>query len=384
MIIPVIGILIILIFIFKYINLLRYDLKYYFLYLWTTINKYNFVYVTDLNLAKKVLESSIKGQFIEQKIAKKAWYPILSIESEDHENYYKLKENLLLLFKEQPSLGILKNIIIEKCLEYNNNYEIIDSKITSIIVADVFVTYLFNENLTCDGIQHLFNAQDTQRVADHYHDQATSGLSSAQVLLKPGELELLYNGSIEWRKEIAIKGKGDINIKNNVIELIKNLLKNSKYTLSKTYSDIFSYSVICQPYIISPMINVTDILYYYDNNLYEFTKNDLIINCNNIKKIISDHHPFPVLERYDEITNTQYYIPMEIIKDFPFGFGPRKCPGQNIALLFIETFLKHINKDKFKPKLNHLYSGRSNDNKDDIYSIIYQIKIIFNLLINKN
>ena len=75
---------------------------------------------------------------------------------------------------------------------------------------------------------------------------------------------------------------------------------------------------------------------------------------------------------------------MDIIKDLPFGFGPRKCPGQNIALLFIETFLKYINKDKFNPKLNHLYSGRSNDNKDDIYSIIYQIKIIFNLLAWKN
>jgi hypothetical protein len=344
----VIEILIILILIFKYINLLRYDLKYYFLYLWTIVNKYNFVYVTDLNLAKKVLHSSIKGQFIEQKIAKNAWYPLLSIESEDHDNYYKLKENLLLLFKEQPSLDILKNIIIEKCLEYNNNYEIIDSKITSIIVADVFVTYLFNEKLSCD------------------------------------ELELLYNGSIEWRKEIAIKGKGDINIKNNVIELIKNLLKNSKYTLSKTYSDIFSYSVIGQAYIISPMINMSDILYYYENNLYDFNVNDLISNYNNIKKTISDNHPFPVLERYDETTNTQYYIPMEIIKDLPFGFDSRKCPGQNIALLFIETFLKNINKDKFKPKLNHLYSGRSNDSKDDIYSIIYQIKIIFNLLAWKN
>jgi hypothetical protein len=189
-------------------------------------------------VAKKVLQSEVKGDFIEHKIAKKAWYPLLSIESEDHENYNKLKENLLLLFKEQPSLYILKNIIIDKCLEYNNNYEIIDSKITSIIVADIFVTYLFNKTLTLD------------------------------------ELELLYNGSIEWRKEIAIKGLGNLNIKNNVIELIKNLLKDSLYTLSKTYSDIFSYSVICQPYIISPMINMSDILYYYENILYDFTKND--------------------------------------------------------------------------------------------------------------
>ena len=348
MLISFIGTFIIIIFILKYINLLRYDLKYYFLYLWTIKNGYNFNYVTDINLAKKVLQYSIKGEFIEQKIAKKAWYPLLSIESEDHDNYNKLKENLLLLFKEQPSFEILKNIIIDKCLEYNNNYEIIDSKITSIIVADIFVTYLFNHTLTCD------------------------------------ELELLYNGSIEWRKEIAIKGKGNINIKNNVIELIKNLLKESSYTLSKSYSDIFSYSIIGQPYIISPMINMSDILYYYDNNLYDFNGNDLITNCNNIKKTISDHHPFPVLERYDEITNTQYYIPMDIIKDLPFGFDLRKCPAQNIALLFIETFLKYINKDKFKPKLNHLYSGRSNDNKDDIYSIIYQIKIIFNLLAWKN
>jgi len=348
MIIPIVLILIILIFIFKYINLLRYDLKYYFLYLWTIKNRYNFGYVTNIIITKKVLQSSVKGNFIEQKIAKKAWYPLLSIESEDHGNYNKLKENLLLLLKEQPSFEILKNIIINKCLEYNNNYEIIDSKITSIIVADVFVTFLFNKTLTLD------------------------------------ELELLYNGSIEWRKEIAIKGQGDINIKNNVIELIKNLLKNSPYTISKTYSDIFSYSVIGQPYIISPMINMADILYYYENNLYDFNVNDLITNCNNIKKTISEYHPFPILERYDEKTNTQYYIPMEIIKDLPFGFGPRKCPGQNIALLFIETFLKCINKEKFKPKLNHLYSGRSNDNKDDIYSIIYQIKILFNLLVWKN
>jgi hypothetical protein len=133
------------------------------------------------------------------------------------------------------------------------------------------------------------------------------------------------------------------------------------------------------------MINMSDILYYYDDIICDFNAPSILItNCNNIKKTISEHHPFPILERYDETTNTQYYIPMEIIKDLPFGFGPRKCPGQNIALLFIETFLKHINKEKFKPKLNHLYSGRSNDNKDDIYSIIYQIKIIFNLLAWKN
>jgi len=345
MIIFYFKILIIILFIFKYFNLLRYDFKYYFLYLWTIINKYNFSYITDINVAKKVLSSNIKGNFIEQKIAKKAWYPLLSIESEDHQNYYKLKQNLLLLFKEQPPLYIFKNIIISKCLEYNNKYEIIDSKIISIFVADVFVTFLFNKTL-------MYN-----------------------------QLELLYYGSIEWRKEIAIKGKGNIDIKNNVINLIKNLLKESSYTLSKTYDDIFSYSIIGQPYIISPMINMADILYFYQDNLDEF--NNLIINSKNIKKTISDNHPFVILERYHVNTNTQYYIPLEIVKNLPFGFGPRKCPGQDIAILFLDTFLKYINKDKFKPKLNHLYSGRSNDNNDSIISIIYQIKTIFNLLIKK-
>ena len=107
------------------------------------------------------------------------------------------------------------------------------------------------------------------------------------------------------------------------------------------------------------MINMADILYYYENNLYDFNVNDLITNCNNIKKTISEYHPFPILERYDEKTNTQYYIPMEIIKDLPFGFGPRKCAGQNIALLFIETFLKYINKDAYISNYYDIFSSSS-------------------------
>ena len=62
---------------------------------------------------------------------------------------------------------------------------IIDSKIISIMVCDIMINWLFDKDISWN------------------------------------DLLIFYDASIEWRKEIAIKGKGDMNIKLNAIKIIQ-------------------------------------------------------------------------------------------------------------------------------------------------------------------
>ena len=58
------------------------------------------------------------------------------------------------------------------------------------------------------------------------------------------------------------------------------------------------YSALMQPFIISPMINVSDIAVSVQNNLpvYEHMNKDINLF---IDHCIQISHPFPMLERYD-------------------------------------------------------------------------------------
>ncbi len=368
----------IIIFVFAFIKLLTklvYYIRYYDFkecFFWLLSKKYgvkNIIYFKELNknninLINKVLMLKTKGNFIECQIATPAWKPIISLESVDNEVWNQVKKNFLnftSIINVDNKINLISNYIENYTSQYISSNHIIDSKLISKITVQSFCKFLF----------------DTE--------------------IEPNDLEILFEASVEWRKEIAIKGKANMDIKLLAIQIILKYIKNN----NKIYS-IFNenwekpeyYSVILQPFIISPMINISDIMVSVQLLLSKslISSNELITN-DLINKIIFSYHPFPVLERFDPSTNTQYFIPLDqlanwknyldIYKNLVFGAGPRRCSGQLYGHVVLKKFI-HLyfqNQTKFNPLQNHKYSGRTNDNfdfKESLYMGKILLKILFN------
>ena len=200
-------------------------------------------------------------------------------------------------------------------------------------------------------------------------------------------LEHVYESSLEYRKEIAFKGKGCQTRKQMVVDIVVKLLNKSKryYNIFPDWTQPECFSVVLQPFIISPMINVSDIAVSIEKYASNYNKKDI---NSFIDYCILMEHPFPMLERYDASTNTQIFINLSELKDarFNYGYGPRACLGRLYAIEFLKEFFQpilNLNYENFKPKVNHLYSGRDNvrsNLKESFYQVKYFLKKRFSLL----
>lgn len=309
---------------------LRYSLRYYILYLLTLKQNVGFIWVSSKVDAQKYLHSTNKGNFIETKISRNAWKPILSLESENGETWMILKDRLLDLMKQLPSKSVLATIVRKTT---NISGSEITSREIGLLTIRIFLQYIFGES--------------------DYHDECCSDL---------------YDASLEFRKEIALKGKGDPTKKQKAVDIIRKYLSVSIYNLP---DDIYSISVVLQPFIISPAINVSDIAIGWD------LKQSVDAN-------IVRHHPFPILEREICVDGKQYqvFIPTDELHILPFGYGSRQCSGKAIATTFLETFFTTlIERNIFKPRENHVYSGRDNDNRDNLEAVLFQIRTLIGLFL---
>jgi len=91
-----------------------YDLKKIFFWILAKIQGIKrIIYINKINMneIKEILQSSIKGKFIEYYIATPAWYPIISLESSDHEEWKNVKNNFLIFIQNFKILG-KKNLSI--------------------------------------------------------------------------------------------------------------------------------------------------------------------------------------------------------------------------------------------------------------------------------
>jgi hypothetical protein len=175
-----------------------------------------------------------------------------------------------------------------------------------------------------------------------------------------------------------------------------NLINRSPYhhLFGDAWSTPECYSIIMQPFILSPMINVTDIA------VTAYRHPDMSIH-----ELIHYYHPFPIMERYVEKdivaldstdpsvlinANTQVFIPLETIGKLvkytrnlwtPFGIGPRKCQGSQYALALLTELILHCKDNpNFMPEKNHKYSGRNNDQlsfSESMYQLVLFTKILF-------
>lgn len=340
---------------------LRHQLAYLPLYLITKAQKKNFKLAQTVSEIKHVLKLSNKGSVIEEKLATPAWRPVISIESINGPLWLKLKSNYLKFVQNLPNKA---HLTVLSSTEINNliiNKIIIDSRQISISIVKIFLQWIFI---------------DDKNVLEKCNDQSV--------------LEDFYQSSLEFRKEIALKGKADWHKKIKPISLLIEFLKMSKYSdLFDDWSQPEHFSVVMQPFLISPMINFSDIAISIKNLINNL---DLVRDKNFYEYCLFIQHPFPILERFDPNTNTQYFVDFRSlssydfneVKSFLFGLGDRACQGRPLAKEILEIFFnKEIllnNLNIFKPEKNHFYSGRSNDTLS-FHEGVYQLKLLIKILI---
>ena len=222
---------------------------------------------------------------------------------------------------------------------------------------------------------------------------------------------------------------GDVGVKQAFCKRLTQIIKQSRYAEGFTEEQnlidpILWISVFAQPFILSPQINVSDIMVSVfeflraDPTLHEVARKKALANDETylnalIMESIRLKHPFPILERElssDMIINgknipagTQVIMMMDQFVQSPifdpqtwldgdkntyeglaFGSGKRICLGKTLAKALMVEMLKsiliHLPDISIQPGLGHLYSGRDNDNKGSLKESVYQIKLFIKAL----
>jgi hypothetical protein len=372
---------------------LRYEFSLLPLLLITKIQRRNFKILNNMSEIKKVLKLSDKGHVIEELFATPAWHPILSVESTNGNTWETLRKNLLAFIEHIPSKEKLGSIAQEEATNLIKKGVIIDSKQISKSTLKIFLKWLFSKNeKTNKNMTEEISSTDTCQNSN----QLNKDLNPADEydfinrFLTDEFLDKMYHSSLEYRKEIAIKGKGCVEKKQYAVDSIVNILKQSKFSHLYDWEKPECYSFIMQPFIISPMINISDIAVSLQNFYSKYNKNEFKNFNTYLDFCLFTEHPFPILERYEAETNTQYFIDLKSLKDhvslndgsvLNFGMGIRGCLGRVYAREFINSFFENLLEEEklFFPKLGHLYSGRDNDN-GSLSESVYQIKVLFNVL----
>jgi hypothetical protein len=340
--------------------------------------------------ARALASSETKGSFIESIFAIPAWRPLYSIESEDGPQWKELAASCGKVLRglrwKEPISGLVDNSVKNLAVEITNDpVRCVDSEaISRLVLRSLFET--------------LFDTP-----------------------IHPDDETLFFQASIEWRKEIAIKGQGNTQIKRASARRLLEIVRSSKYQdgLLECHDPMIWLSVFGQPFIISPQINVSDIMvavFFFlreQPQLYQVAyekaiQGDLKYLNAIIMESIRLQHPFPILER--ELTRdlqlkdrlvqagTQIFIALDQFKQdqtfapeawldesrphpfqsLVFGAGKRMCLGKMLAShLMVEVLralLIHVPRARIQPDQGHRYSGRNNDVSQSLSESVYQLR----------
>ena len=319
------------------------------------------IMISDPELAAIVLkESNRKGYALEKYSSVPAWKPIISLESEDGPVWKKMSKNFHILLQRLPPVSRFSDIAainIATLRKHCGETKTIDSNMIVKLTIETFLTYVLN----CTW--------------------------------RP-EFQIFIDASWEWRKEIAIKGRADIAVKEKTVKYFVSLLKetNPNHNLWDLFGEKWNepeyYSLILQPFIISPSINVGDILVAVK----------LSPPGTSLEMAMRKYHPFPLFERYVDHdisidgrnvlikANTQVEMFLSDFKDsakWPlFGAGERVCAGRHLAMPLLKVLHTELTPlSNFDPSKNHLYSGRSNDDSLTVSQALFFLNTIGSIIL---
>ena len=233
------------------------------------------VNVTDPEVATAVMRASVvKGDALERHVATPAWRPLLSLESVDGELHSSMMRDFHDLARRLPSPGRLGEIATRRVTELIRAHELkariakaakakelgvdvdvaIDARAVARLSLTVFVEYVFGRRW------------------------------------EPA-FEPLLDATWEWRKEIAVRGKADVKLKRIAVDVVVNDLLRKHPVLWHVHGEDWAkpryYSLILQPYLVSPAINVGDIA-------VAMARHPNLSLENAMRRM----HPFPIFERY--------------------------------------------------------------------------------------
>ena len=302
--------------------------------------------------------SATKGTFIEHLFAIPAWHPIYSIESTDGPLWEQLSQD----FKKLMGVIGWRERLTPLTRQHAGSLTgLVDAEAISRLVARILFELLFCKAISSD------------------------------------DETLFYQASLEWRKEIALKGKANVLVKSAFWNRLAELVADSPFKdgLDSYKADPACWlSLFAQPFLISPQINVSDIFvtvfHYLRANPASMeaamgwaAQDDKARLGGVVLESIRLRHPFPILER--EVADTQFFIVLDRFEQdqrfdperwlqapsenpyysIPFAAGPRMCVGKPIAMeLLVEllkVFLLDFSPEQIQPQRGHLYSGRDND-----------------------
>lgn len=338
--------------------------------------------------ARALASSETKGSFIETIFAIPAWRPLYSIESEDGARWKELADNCARVLRHlrwKDAISGLLDTSVQDLAIARHPDRIVDSESISRLVLRTLYEILFEAKIS------------------------------------PADETLFFQSSIEWRKEIAVKGAGNKDIKNEAARRLLEIVQSSRYQggLQESSDPMMWLSVFGQPFLISPQINVSDIMVatfsylrqhpqYFQRTQEKAAENDSKYLNAVIMEAIRLQHPFPILER--ELTRdldlqgrhvkagTQIFVPLDQFKQDPsfqpeawlneerphpfqslvFGAGKRMCPGKMLAshlmVAMLRSLVLHVPLERIQPDHGHRFSGRNNDGKEGLGESLYQIR----------
>lgn len=347
---------------------------------------------SDPKLCGEILAASdTKGTFLETLIATPAWHPIYSVESMDGARWEQLSQDFSKLMGQIGWRRRLEPLTQRYALELVESVRHTGRKVDSEQISKLVLRVLF---------ELLFE----QRIP--LQDE-----------------EVFYQASIEWRKEIAVKGKADSKVKAEFWTRLTAWVERSRFKegLESYRRDPSCWlSIFAQPFFISPQINISDIfvsVFYFlrlDPELFKSARNWARIEDKArlngvILESIRLRHPFPILERelkkdlqfHGELhkAGTQFFILMDQFKQdkkfnperwllspaenpyfsIPFAAGPRMCIGKPIAMELqvemLKIFLSQLDEAQIQPQIGHRYSGRNNDRTGSVAESLYQVRV---------
>ncbi|KAI9350045.1 hypothetical protein DFJ73DRAFT_959863 [Zopfochytrium polystomum] len=316
--------------------------------------------------ARLVLQASNdKGQFIERLFATPAWAPVLSLESVDGAQWQRMKKHYLQLAPLIPPTVTLQKIVQRNVAQLMADGRVLDAPTIAKLTVASFFEWMF---------ARAFDWHAWQFVAD---------------------------ATWEWRQEIAMKSKGDVELKQRLVAWFLDQVRDSRLyaVFGEKWRDPECFSCYVQPFLISPAINVCDIAVAVTQLRQTLRDGAKTATADLIYLALQTQNPFPVLERFlpdgleaeglSIAPNTQAFIALDDLgrrdlaadpqyRSIVFGSGPRSCPGKFIALSMMTALFSEatLSSPLWQPTHGHRFSGRNNDGRETPLQVVYLAGVV--------